>query len=137
MHLGEDVRIGYDAIASASGYNPRSVCGGDPNHHHCAHREQRGLVIEEDAVLGLRVIVLPNMTIGGAILIAGSVVTKSVPPKDDGAGEFNATHCHDGSPAGIQRIGQKNSLKVFLRLRKHLRTKTTPSVIKAGINKRE
>ena len=40
------------------------------------------MVIEEDAVLGPGVIVLPNVTIGrGAIVTAGSVVTKSVPPK--------------------------------------------------------
>jgi serine acetyltransferase len=40
------------------------------------------VVIEEDAVRGPGVIVLPNVTIaGGAIVTAGSVVTKSVPPK--------------------------------------------------------
>ena len=39
------------------------------------------MVIEEDAALGPGVIVLPNVTIGrGAIVTAGSVVTKSVPP---------------------------------------------------------
>jgi acetyltransferase-like isoleucine patch superfamily enzyme len=39
-------------------------------------------VIEEDATLGAGVIVLPAVTIGrGAIVTAGSVVTKSVPPK--------------------------------------------------------
>ena len=37
-----------------------------------------GVVIEEDAVLGVGVIVLPNVIIGrGAIVTAGSVVTKS------------------------------------------------------------
>jgi serine acetyltransferase len=40
------------------------------------------VVIEEDVSLGAGVIVLPNVTIGrGAIVTAGSVVTKSVPPK--------------------------------------------------------
>jgi serine acetyltransferase len=40
------------------------------------------VVIEEDAALGPGVIVLPNVTIGrGAIVTAGSVVTKSIPPK--------------------------------------------------------
>jgi maltose O-acetyltransferase len=39
-------------------------------------------VIEEDVTLGPGVIVLPDVTIGrGAIVTAGSVVTKSVPPK--------------------------------------------------------
>jgi acetyltransferase-like isoleucine patch superfamily enzyme len=46
------------------------------------NREQQGVLIEEDAVLGPGAIVLPNVTIGrGAIVTAGSVVTKSVAPK--------------------------------------------------------
>ena len=41
-----------------------------------------GVVIEEDATVGPGAIILPNVTIGhGAIVTAGSVVTKSVPPK--------------------------------------------------------
>src|SRR5438105_15769888 len=45
-------------------------------------REQRGMIIEEYVSHGTGVIVLPNVTIGrGAIVTAGSVVTKSVPPK--------------------------------------------------------
>ena len=46
-------------------------------------REQdSGVIIEEDATVGPGAIVLPNVTIGhGAIVTAGSVVTKSVPPK--------------------------------------------------------
>jgi serine acetyltransferase len=40
------------------------------------------VLIEEDAVLGPGVVVLANVTIGrGAIVTAGSVVTKSVPAK--------------------------------------------------------
>ena len=46
------------------------------------NREQRGVVIEEDASVGAGAIILPNVTIGrGAIVTAGSVVTRSVPPK--------------------------------------------------------
>jgi len=42
---------------------------------------------EEDATVGPGAIVLPNVTIGrGAIVTAGSVVTKSVPPKTMGQG---------------------------------------------------
>src|SRR5207302_7946644 len=45
-------------------------------------REQEGVVIEENATIGAGAIVLPNVTIGrGSIVTAGSVVTKSVPPK--------------------------------------------------------
>jgi acetyltransferase-like isoleucine patch superfamily enzyme len=40
------------------------------------------VVIEEDVTIGPGAIVLPNVTIGqGSIVTAGSVVTKSVPPK--------------------------------------------------------
>src|SRR5205823_10829909 len=46
-------------------------------------REQEGgVLIEEDATVGPGAIILPNVTVGrGAIVAAGSVVTKSVPPK--------------------------------------------------------
>ena len=40
------------------------------------------MLIEEDATVGTGAIVLPAVTIGrGAMVTAGSVVTKSVPPK--------------------------------------------------------
>ena len=46
------------------------------------NREQSGVVIEEDASVGTGAIILPNVTIGrGATVTAGSVVTRSVPPK--------------------------------------------------------
>jgi acetyltransferase-like isoleucine patch superfamily enzyme len=86
VHIGEDVWIGYDAIIETS--SPELVTIRDRaaigiratiiGHN----REQKGVLIEEGAVLGPGVIVLPNVTIGyGAIVTAGSVVTKSVPPK--------------------------------------------------------
>jgi heptaprenylglycerol acetyltransferase len=86
VHIGKDVWIGYDAIIETS--HPHLVTIQDRaavgiRSTIIAHnREQQGVVIEEDAVLGPGVIVLPNVTIGrGAIVTAGSVVTKSVPPK--------------------------------------------------------
>ena len=86
VHIGKDVWIGYDAIIETS--HPHFVTIHDRaavgiRSTIIAHnREQQGVVIEEDAVLGPGVIVLPNVTIGrGAIVTAGSVVTKSVPPK--------------------------------------------------------
>jgi acetyltransferase-like isoleucine patch superfamily enzyme len=86
VHIGEDVWIGYDAIIETS--HPELVTIGNRvaigiRATIIAHnREQQGVLIEEDAVLGPGVIVLPNVTIGrGAIVTAGSVVTKSVPPK--------------------------------------------------------
>jgi acetyltransferase-like isoleucine patch superfamily enzyme len=86
VHIGEDVWIGYDSIIETSyphlvTIRDRAAIGIRTTI--IAHnREQQGVVIEEDAVLGPGVIVLPNVTIGrGAIVTAGSVVTKSVPPK--------------------------------------------------------
>src|SRR5436305_2841655 len=86
VHIGEDVWIGYDAIIETA--HPDLVTIRDRvaigiRATIIAHnREQQGVLIEEDAVLGPGVIVLPNVTIGhGSIVTAGSVVTKSVPPK--------------------------------------------------------
>jgi acetyltransferase-like isoleucine patch superfamily enzyme len=86
VHIGKEVWIGYDAIIETS--YPHLVTIGDRVAVHAraiiiAHnREQEGVVIEDDVTLGPGVIVLPNVRIGhGAIVTAGSVVTKSVPPK--------------------------------------------------------
>jgi acetyltransferase-like isoleucine patch superfamily enzyme len=86
VNIGRNVWIGYDAIIETS--FPHLVTIRDRASIGIrvtiiAHnREQQGVVIEEDAALGAGVIVLPNVTIGrGAIVTAGSVVTKSVPPK--------------------------------------------------------
>jgi acetyltransferase-like isoleucine patch superfamily enzyme len=86
VNIGKDVWIGYDAIIETScphlvTIRDRAAIGTRVTI--IAHnREQRGVIIEEDVSLGPGVIVLPNVTIGrGAIVAAGSVVTKSVPPK--------------------------------------------------------
>jgi len=86
VKIGQDVWIGYDAIIETS--RPDLVTIGDRAAIQIrvtiiAHfREQLGVVIEEDATVGPGAIILPNVTIGhGAIVAAGSVVTKSVPPK--------------------------------------------------------
>jgi acetyltransferase-like isoleucine patch superfamily enzyme len=86
VNIGKDVWIGYDAIIETSyphlvTIRDRAAIGIRATI--IAHnREQRGVVIEEDVTLGPGVIVLPAVTIGsGAIVTAGSVVTKSVPPK--------------------------------------------------------
>jgi len=86
VKIGKSVWIGYDAIIETA--HPHLVTIRDRaaigmRVTIIAHnREQRGVVIEEDVTLGAGVIVLPAVTIGrGAIVTAGSVVTKSVPPK--------------------------------------------------------
>src|SRR6266566_3970653 len=79
VHIGEQVWIGYDAVIETS--RPDLVTIRDRATVQMratiiAHfREQdSGVIIEEDATVGPGAIVLPNVT-------AGSVVTKSVPPK--------------------------------------------------------
>ena len=86
VNIGKDVWIGYDAIIETSfphlvTIRDRAAIGIRATI--IAHnREQQGVVIEEDATLGPGVIVLPAVTIGrGAMVTAGSVVTKSVPAK--------------------------------------------------------
>src|SRR5437660_3523507 len=86
VNIGKDVWIGYDSIIETScphlvTIRDRAAIGMRVTI--IAHnREQLGVTIEEDASLGAGVIVLPNVSIGrGAIVTAGSVVTKSVPPK--------------------------------------------------------
>ena len=86
VNIGKGVWIGYDAIIETS--HPHLVTIRDRaavgiRVTIIAHnREQRGVIIEEDAAIGLGAIILPGVTIGrGAIVTAGSVVTKSVPPK--------------------------------------------------------
>ena|SRR5215203_488653 len=86
VHIGKGVWIGYDAVIETS--RPDLVTIRDRATVQIratiiAHfREQQGVVIEEDAVVGSGAIILPNVIVGrGAIVTAGSVVTKSVPPK--------------------------------------------------------
>ena len=86
VKIGHGVWIGYDAVIETS--SPELVSVGDRaaigmRVTIVAHnREQQGVVIEEDVSIGTGAIILPNVTIGrGAIVTAGSVVTKSVPPK--------------------------------------------------------
>ena len=86
VNIGKNVWIGYDSIIETSHPHLVTICDraavGIRNTIIAHNGEQQGVVIEEDAVLGPSVIVLPNVTIGrGAIVTAGSVVTKSVPPR--------------------------------------------------------
>jgi heptaprenylglycerol acetyltransferase len=86
VNIGKDVWIGYDTIIETSCPHLVTICDraqiGIRVTIIAHNREQQGVVIEEDAALGAGVIVLPNVTVGrGAMVAAGSVVTKSVPPK--------------------------------------------------------
>jgi len=121
VKVGKDVWIGYDVIIDTA--YPFLVSIGDRasigiRASIIAHfKEARGVRIEEDAVLGPGVIVLPNVTVGrGAVVTAGSVVTQSVAPMT----------VVQGNPArAIARVsmpfGKHVSLKEFTRSLKPLR----------------
>ncbi len=86
VHIGENVWIGYDTIIETSRPDLVTIRDGAAIGMRAtiiAHfREQKGVLIDEDASIGPGAIILPNVTIGrGAIVTAGSVVTRSVPPK--------------------------------------------------------
>jgi acetyltransferase-like isoleucine patch superfamily enzyme len=86
VKIGKGVWIGYDSIIETSHPHLVTICDrvaiGIRVTIIAHNREQQGVLIEEDAAVGAGAIVLPNVTIGrGSIVTAGSVVTKSVPPK--------------------------------------------------------
>lgn len=85
VHIGTDVFISEDVILETAypyliTIEDRAWIGIRVTM--IAHmRELRGVKIEHDAFIGPGVIILPNVTIGhGAVVTAGSVVTRSVPP---------------------------------------------------------
>ena len=84
VRIGQDVWIGYDVILDTS--CPHLITIKDRavlslRVMVIAHfRETQGVEIGEDAFIGPGAIILPNVAIGrGAVVAAGSVVTRSVP----------------------------------------------------------
>jgi acetyltransferase-like isoleucine patch superfamily enzyme len=101
FHIGEQVYIGEDMIVAeiledtseklvlgnrvAVAPRVTFVTSSDPNESRLAPgliKPIRGrIVVEDDAWIGAGAIVLPNVTIGeGAVVGAGAVVTRDVPP---------------------------------------------------------
>lgn len=85
VHIGEGVWMGYDVILDTSRPYLITIEDGASIGIRVtviAHfRESQGVKIEKDAFIGPVVIILPDVVVGrGAVVTAGSVVTKSVPP---------------------------------------------------------
>jgi len=85
VHVGKGVFISEDVILETA--HPQFITIEDRawigiRATVIAHmRELRGVKIEQDAFIGPGVTILPNVTVGrGAVVTAGSVVTRSVPP---------------------------------------------------------
>jgi len=85
VRIGKGVWIGYDVVLDTS--RPFLItledgCVLSMRVTVLAHfRESTGVRIEQDAFVGAGALILPNVVIGrGAVVAAGSVVTRSVPP---------------------------------------------------------
>jgi heptaprenylglycerol acetyltransferase len=85
VQIGRNVWIGYDAILETSRPHLIKIEDGVSIGMRVtvvAHfRESQGVRIERDAFIGPGVIILPDVVVGhGAVVTAGSVVTRSIPP---------------------------------------------------------
>jgi serine acetyltransferase len=85
VQIGKNVWIGYDVILDTS--RPSLIkledgCELSMRVTVIAHfRGSTGVTIEQDAFVGPGVVILPKVVVGrGAVVAAGSVVTRSVPP---------------------------------------------------------
>jgi acetyltransferase-like isoleucine patch superfamily enzyme len=122
VKIGENVWLGYDVVLDTS--QPSLItledgCVINMRVTVLAHfRESLGVRIERDAFVGAGALILPNVVIGhGAVVSAGSVVTRSVPPLTMVQGNPAKPVAKCGIP-----IGPKTTLKEFT---KHLRPVTT------------
>jgi acetyltransferase-like isoleucine patch superfamily enzyme len=109
--IGEGVFIGTDALIETS--YPALVWIGDGvaigirsviiGHFRGPLPPHPTVRIERDAFIGPGVIILPNVTIGkGAVVTAGSVVTKSIPPMTLAQGNPAKPVARCGVPLGME-----------------------------------
>lgn len=78
LEIGEDVMMGPNVIISTSNHKHEDVT---IHMIFQGHTPPSKVKIEDDCWIGFNVIILPGVTIGkGSIVVAGAVVTKSVPP---------------------------------------------------------
>jgi serine acetyltransferase len=115
VQIGTGVWIGYDVVLDTS--RPRLItledgCVLSMRVTVLAHfRESVGVRIERDAFVGAGALILPNVVIGqGAVVAAGSVVTRSVPAQTLVQGNPAIPVARCGIP-----IGPETTLKEFSR----------------------
>jgi acetyltransferase-like isoleucine patch superfamily enzyme len=113
VQIGTGVWIGYDVVLDTS--RPHLItledgCVLSMRVTVLAHfRESVGVKIERDAFVGAGALILPNVVIGhGAVVAAGSVVTRSVPAQTLVQGNPAIPVARCGIP-----IGPETSLKEF------------------------
>ena len=115
VQIGKDVWIGYDVVLDTS--RPFLItledgCVLSLRVTVLAHfRESTGVRIERDAFVGAGALILPNVVIGrGAVVAAGSVVTRSVAPMTMVQGNPAVPVARCGIP-----LGPRTMLKEFSR----------------------
>jgi len=128
VQIGQNVWIGYDVVLDTS--RPFLItledgCVLSMRVTVLAHfRESTGVKVERDAFVGAGALILPNVVIGqGAVVAAGSVVTRSVAPLTMVQGNPAVPVAKCGIP-----LGPKITLKEFSRRLKPIavRTPTSP-----------
>lgn len=85
VKIGKNVKIGYDVVLENARPDLITIADGafiGMRAMIVAHfKEFKGVRIERDAFIGPGAIILPKVTIGeGAVIMAGTVVSQSVPP---------------------------------------------------------
>jgi acetyltransferase-like isoleucine patch superfamily enzyme len=115
VRIGKGVKIGYDVVLENARPDLITIDDGafiGMRVTIIAHfKEFRGVRIERDAFIGPGVIILPKVTIGaGAVVMAGTVVSQSVPP-------FTVVHGNPAVPVATCEIplGPDITLKEFSR----------------------
>lgn len=116
VHIGNRVHIGHDAMLLTVDHEIGN------SELRCAATHAQPIHIGDGAWLAARCLVLPGVTIGkGAVVAAGAVVTRDVPPDTLVAGvparvvrpltEAELFGAHDASPeSGLRSLGQANAL---------------------------
>jgi acetyltransferase-like isoleucine patch superfamily enzyme len=121
VKIGEGVHISLDVILETADPHLITIEDGvfiGVRTTIIAHMRERrqGVKIERDAFIGAGVIIMPNVVVGhGAVVAAGSVVTRSVPPMTLVQGNPAAAVARCGVP-----LGPKVSMKEFSRQLKPL-----------------
>lgn len=83
IQIGNKVMFGPEVTIIGGNRNTSSIgkCMADVTDNDKIPEDDRGVVIDDDVWVGARAVILNGVTIGrGAIVAAGAVVTRSVPP---------------------------------------------------------
>ena len=136
VRIGKNVWIGYDAIIDTSRPYLVTIEDGASIGMRVtiiAHfRETTGVKIGRNAFIGPGAIILPNVTIGeGAVVTAGSVVSKSVPPMTLVQGNPAVPIARCGAPL-TKDVSLRQFSRRLVSLKAEAASKTTDSKILSG-----